>query len=1591
MNRNTFLLSVLFTLLAGSSFAQTTITGIINDYTPATGFNACTNELVTDFTTAFKAGDTVMIIQMKGAGIDSSNSANFGKVLNYRNSGLYELNYVTSATNTQITLKNKLANAYDFNGGYVQLIRVPYYQSAVVAGTLTCPPWDGRTGGVVVLNVKDTITLQGNIDVSGKGFRGGVISNNPDGACGIGSPDYFYPLTQPGFSWTTGGAEKGEGIAEVTAAKRAGKGSLANGGGGGNKHNTGGGGGSNYSVGGKGGNELAGCTIGGNGGIGGQDMRIFSTIRRIFMGGGGGRGDDNNRVGTVGANGGGIVFMLAAHLKGNGNTVSANGNSQLTPGTGIADGAGGGGGGGAIIMGINTYSGTATVEAKGGKGGDQQATFGCVGTGGGGGGGAIFLKGTVAQAAGLNIMATGGNPGVFTTVGYPCTNSTYGATKGSNGDTVQNLAIVTASIPFRINIDSVRFKDTALSCANRRFEGQAFVNTAAIASWKWTFGDGGTANTQNATHLYTAPGSYFVQLVVTDINGCADSIASTIIIGVCTSTCNDWLYTPSYPSSVNIGDLDVTGNQLTVEASYNSTALSANGSWGHIVSKHTNAGNVNYAISPNGAEITTTISGYTTALQTCPVVLNKTYHTAMVYNGVSLKFYRNGYLMSETPCTGNLVTNDLLTTIGQIAGPVAPGEQFTGYINEVRIWNKVRTQDELRAYMNTPLINPSAQTGLLGYYTFNNLLNKQGNASYNATLQGSATSNVANPNCSFVADSCPVVNQVTHIINDYTPLTAFDACTNQLTAESTTAFKAGDTVLIIQMKGAAIDSSNSSNFGSITDFRSSGFYEFNYIQGITGNNITLKNTLTKSYDFAHGRVQLVRVPYYQQAVVTGTLTCLPWDGRKGGVLVLNVKDTVNLQGNIDVNGKGFRGGVISNNPDGGCGTGSPGYFYPLTQPGFSWDSGGAEKGEGIAEVSDAKRAGKGALANGGGGGNKHNTGGGGGSNYSTGGKGGNELDGCGVTANGGLGGKNLRVGNPRLFLGGGGGRGDDNNGVGTAGADGGGIIFLMARHLKGNGNTVSANGNSQLTPGTGIADGAGGGGGGGGIVLGISSYSGTATVEAKGGKGGDQIPFYGCVGTGGGGGGGAIFLTGGLSQANSFTLLTTGGAAGDFLAQGFSCYNTTYGATNGGGGDTLQNLIIPVATIPFRRNIDSVRFTDTALSCSNYRFEGEAFTNSAGIAGWQWTFGDGGTAATQNATHQYTSTGLFTVTLKVTDENGCTDSVSRQISTDAVTAVAAPDTTICTGGSSIVLRGNGGSIYAWSPATLLNDSTLQNPTATINSTTTFYLRVFNSARTCSSADTITITVGGTVPDAPPDRFTCTQQPVTLLGNNGPRFRYLWSPATNLSNPATENPVCTPAATTPYTVTLTDTVCNVQRVFPVTVVVQPSPVLTLRKSNDVDCAQISANLQAGGAVQYLWSPSAGLSNPNLPNPVATPGVTTTYVVRGQGLNGCTAKDSITVNVSNTGKALSELPNAFTPNNDGINDCFGPNRFWGDVRVISFTVFNRYGETVFYSTRAGDCWNGRFKGAPALAGAYVYYIKASGRCGTVERKGTVILVR
>ncbi|HEY9049240.1 MAG TPA: T9SS type A sorting domain-containing protein [Ohtaekwangia sp.] len=384
---------------------------------------------------------------------------------------------------------------------------------------------------------------------------------------------------------------------------------------------------------------------------------------------------------------------------------------------------------------------------------------------------------------------------------------------------------------------------------------------------------------------------------------------------------------------------------------------------------------------------------------------------------------------------------------------------------------------------------------------------------------------------------------ISGVINSYLRVTAISSKT--FTADNLSGsiadFAVGKTIMIYQAKGANIDNSNTSSYGTVSSLNNAGYYEFAVISARTGSgpySITV-TSLTNSYT-AGGYVQLVSVPSYTDATVTGTITATPWSATqgRGGVVAFQVSNDLTLGGSINVSGQGFAGGANGGSngdcPDNGT--------YKSTVNDF------AAKGEGIS--TDGSLYARGAQANGGGGGNPHNAGGGAGSNHTYGGNGGQGYQpggSCAVANAGGVGGKAFTYSSltNRVFFGGGGGSGQQNNSLASSGANGGGIIVIRAKTVKSTcGGTYGFIADGANAANTGGNDGAGGGGGGGVIVLDVNGYSLTCGIiaRANGGSGGN-VTDAASHGGGAGGGVGIIMETNPTTNAN-VTIQSTVGTTG---------------------------------------------------------------------------------------------------------------------------------------------------------------------------------------------------------------------------------------------------------------------------------------------------------------------------------------------------------------------------------------------------------------------------------------------------------------
>lgn len=143
------------------------------------------------------------------------------------------------------------------------------------------------------------------------------------------------------------------------------------------------------------------------------------------------------------------------------------------------------------------------------------------------------------------------------------------------------------------------------------------------------------------------------------------------------------------------------------------------------------------------------------------------------------------------------------------------------------------------------------------------------------------------------------------------------------------------------------------------------------------------------------------------------------------------------------------------------------------------------------------------------------------------------------------------------------------------------------------------------------------------------------------------------------------------------------------------------------------------------------------------------------------------------------------------------------------------------------------------------------------------------------------------------------------------------------------------------------------------------------------------------ISYHWSPPDYLSCTTCPNPVVTPLQETSYTLEVTDSNGCIASDEITVTVKTEYDVY--IPNAFTPNGDGLNDVLTPIDF-GGVRSATFQIFNRWGAVVFETTDINKGWDGTKGGKELTPAVFVYHITGEFLDGnTFDKTGSISLLK
>ncbi|RYE11892.1 MAG: T9SS type B sorting domain-containing protein, partial [Sphingobacteriales bacterium] len=386
---------------------------------------------------------------------------------------------------------------------------------------------------------------------------------------------------------------------------------------------------------------------------------------------------------------------------------------------------------------------------------------------------------------------------------------------------------------------------------------------------------------------------------------------------------------------------------------------------------------------------------------------------------------------------------------------------------------------------------------------------------------------------------------------------------------------------------------------------------------------------------------------------------------------------------------------------------------------------------------------------------------------------------------------------------------------------------------------------------------------------------------------------------------------------------------------------------------------------------------------------------------WQWNFGN----EVEDTSHTpapftYDLPGAYGVTLAATDVNGCVQRmmVPVRIRPLPIIDILPRHDTLCLG-NSVELIAYSSDEITWSALPGMNctncDSVVVRPTLSTN-----YIANAISEYGCRNSDSSMIKVFGPINlnITPADTAVCMGEVITYSLNQEDEGIIEWLPAAGLNTSNPFSPTARPMESATYTVILRDSVGCFSDTATANVRVHPTPVVNAGADirQDFNTPFIINASYSSDIISYSWEPLGdGLSCGDCPNPSGTLVTNREYTVNVTDRNGCVASDKVKVIVNCTNSTLL-IPNAFTPNGDGLNDYFYPIARGFD-KILSFMVFDRQGMKVFekrnFSPNAPSLgWDGTFKGKNNFNSQnFVWVAQVECDGSVITKKGTILLIK
>jgi gliding motility-associated-like protein len=461
--------------------------------------------------------------------------------------------------------------------------------------------------------------------------------------------------------------------------------------------------------------------------------------------------------------------------------------------------------------------------------------------------------------------------------------------------------------------------------------------------------------------------------------------------------------------------------------------------------------------------------------------------------------------------------------------------------------------------------------------------------------------------------------------------------------------------------------------------------------------------------------------------------------------------------------------------------------------------------------------------------------------------------------------------------------------------------------------------------------------------------------------------------------------------------------------------------TSAGCASNLVSQSIVVNPLP----VADFSMPDVCLSDAYAQFTDESTIadNTQSSFTYLWNFGDTNattsnpnTSTDENPKHKYSTVGNYTVTLTVTSKYGCVSATKSQLFTVNGAVPEASFTvpnaaSLCSSdnvefdNSSTVDFGSitkiifyydyinaptDSNVFYKDLSQIPADGKFYHNYGTFNTPVTKNYQVkmvVYSGETCFSTSDYTITVNANpIVTLSAIGSLCQNAAAVQIteDKNGFTGTGVFS-GTGVSSSGLFDPTVSGAGTFNISYLFTaQTGCTYSSSQSITV--YATPVITLPSSYYIlSGGQTTLEAKAtGDSLTYKWTPATGLSDATVLNPIASPTTDTQYQLTVTSAHDCTASAMVSVYVLQA----PIVPNAFTPNGDGINDTWDI-KYLDSYPDCTVSIFNRYGQRLFYSVGYPVAWDGKYNGSPLPVGVYYYIINP--KHGRSPISGSLTLLR